>query len=300
MKSMFWSRLSVLLLTLAFSMPPAQAQGVTPSTLEKIREYGAIYVGHAESSVPFSYMVGDEAVGYSIDLCSRVVDAIRAELNDPALKVVMVPITSTSRLLMLMTGVIDLECGSTTNTKIRQQQVAFSVTTFVSGVKALVRKDTGIERIADLNGKVVVTTAGTTTDRLVRAVGGMRNISMQFKSGRIHSDSFNMVLSRQADAFVLDDAILAGLIANSPDGQRVKLLEDNFGLEPYGIGMRRDDPEFKKLVDGALIGMMKSGELEAIYTKWFAAPIPPNNATLHIPMSDMLKDLLRNPSDAGI
>lgn len=300
MKAMSWSRLAAVLLTLMFSAPPVQAQGVTLTTLEKIRDYGAIYVGHAESSVPFSYMVGDEVVGYSIDLCGRIVDAIRAELKDPALKVVLVPITSTSSLLMLMTGVIDLECGSTTNTRIRQQQVAFSVTTFVSGVKALVRKDAKIERITDLNGKVVVTTAGTTTDRLVRAAGGTRNISMQFKSGRIHADSFNMVLSRQADAFVLDDAILAGLIANSPDGDKVKLLEDNFGLEPYGIGMRRDDPEFKKLVDGTLIGMMKNGELETIYKKWFAAPIPPNNATLNIPMSDMLKELLRNPSDAGI
>lgn len=300
MKLIAWRRLIFCLLALMSMSSAVQAQGVIKPTLEKIREYGAIYVGHAEASVPFSYMVGDEVVGYSIDLCGRIVDAIRAELKDPGLKVVMVPITSTSRLLMLMTGVIDLECGSTTNTKIRQQQVAFSVATFVSGVKALVRKDSGIERISDLNGKVVVTTAGTTTERLVRTALAQRNLAAQARTGRVHADSFAMVVSRQADAFVLDDAILAGLMANSPEGGQLKLLEDNLGLEPYGIGLRKDDPEFKKLVDRTLTGMMRSGEVETIYKKWFTSPIPPKNANLQIPMSDMLRDLLRNPSDAGI
>ena len=141
MKSWAWRRLVAGALALLALAPLALAQGVTKPTLEKIREYGAIYVGHAEASVPFSYVMGGEVIGYSIDLCGHIVDAIRTELNDPTLKAVMVPITSSSRLLMLVTGVIDLECGSTTNTKIRQQQVAFSVTPFVSGVKALVRKD---------------------------------------------------------------------------------------------------------------------------------------------------------------
>ncbi|MDP2826830.1 MAG: amino acid ABC transporter substrate-binding protein [Sulfuritalea sp.] len=300
MNTVAWWRLVSGVLALLALVPAVQAQGVTRPTLEKIREYGAIYIGHAEASVPFSYMVGDAVVGYTIDLCGRIVDAIKTELNDPALKVVLVPITGSSRLLMLMTGVIDLECGSTTNTKIRQQQVAFSVTPFVSGVKALVRKDTGIGRVADLNGKVVATTAGTTTDRLVRAVLAARGLSAHSKSGRNHSDSFSMVLSRQADAFVLDDAILAGLLANSPDRDKLRLLEENFGLEPYGIGMRKNDPDFKKLVDVTLTEMMKSGEVEKLYAKWFMSPIPPKNVNLQIPMSDMLKHLLRNPSDAGI
>ena len=300
MNTLTWWRLAIALLATVMSAPAVQAQGYSGPTLEKVREYGAIYVGHREGSIPFSYMVGDEVVGYSKDICDRIVDAIKDQLDDPTLKVVLVPVTSSSRLLMLMTGVIDLECGSTTNTKIRQQQVAFGVTTFVSGVKAVTRKDIGIDRIADLNGKVVVTTAGTTTERLVKTVLAARNASVRPKTARTHTESLSMVVSRQADAFVLDDAILAGLLADSPDGGKLKLLEDNFGFEPYGIALRKGDPEFKKLVDTTLIRMMKDGEIEKLYTKWFMSPIPPKGVNLQIPMSGMLKDLLSNPSDSGI
>ena len=295
-----WWRLVSGFVALLVLVPAVQAQGVTKPTLEKIREYGAIYVGHREASVPFSYMVGNDVMGYSIDLCERIVEAIKNELGDPALKVVRVPVTSSSRLLMLMTGVIDLECGSTTNTKIRQQAVAFGVTTFISGVKAVTRRDVGIERISDLNGKVVATTAGTTTERLVRTVFATMNASVRAKTGRTHPESLSMVVSRQADAFVLDDALLAGLLAVSPDAGKLKLLEENFGFEPYGIVLRKDDPDFKKLVDATLTGMMKNGEVEKLYAKWFLSPIPPKNVNLKIPMSNMLKDLLRNPDDAGI
>lgn len=295
-----WGRLLCGLCALLLAAPAVLAQGVTRPSLEKIREYGAIYVGHPEASIPFSYMVGGEAVGYSMDLCDRIVDAVRIRLGAPALKVVRVPVTSSSRLLMLLTGVIDLECGSTTNTKIRQQSVAFGLTSFVSGVKALTRRDTGIERIIDLNGKVVVTTAGTTTERVVRTVMATRNASVHAKSARTHPESLSMVLSRQADAFVLDDALLAGLLAVSPDVARLKLLEENFGFEPYGIVLRKDDPEFKQLVDDSLRAMMKSGEVERLYTKWFLSPIPPNQVNLQIPMSSMLRELLANPNDTGI
>jgi glutamate/aspartate transport system substrate-binding protein len=296
-----WRRILLVLFMLSALLPAAQAQGVTQPTLDRIRDHGTIYVGHREASIPFSYMVGDDVVGYSTEICDRVVDAVRAKLGIPTLKVVQVPVTSFSRILMLMTGSVDLECGSTTNTRIRQQRMAFSVTTFVSGVKTLVRKDDGIERIADLAGKVVVTTSGTTTERLVRTVLAARNLpAARTKTASKHGESFAMVVSRQADAFVLDEPILAGLLANSPDAGKLKLLEENFGFEPYGIGMRREDPEFKKLVDDTLIGMMKSGELERLYNKWFMSPIPPNNINLKIPMSEMLRDLLRNPSDVGI
>jgi len=300
MNTLTCCRLAIALLAALMSVPAVQAQGYSGPTLEKIREYGAIYVGHREASIPFSYFAGDEVVGYSKDICDRIVDAIKDQLDDPTLKVILVPVTSSSRLLMLMTGVIDLECGSTTNTKIRQQQVAFGVTTFVSGVKAVTRKDVGIDRIADLNGKVVVTTAGTTTERLVKTVLAARNASVRPKTARTHPESLSMVVSRQADAFVLDDAILAGLLADSPDGGKLKMLEENFGFEPYGIALRKGDPEFKRLVDTTLIRMMKDGEIEKLYTKWFMSPIPPKGVNLQIPMSGMLKDLLSNPSDSGI
>jgi glutamate/aspartate transport system substrate-binding protein len=293
-------RLAIALLAALMSVPAVQAQGYSGPTLEKIREYGAIYVGHREASIPFSYFAGDEVVGYSKDICDRIVNAIKEQLDDPTLKVVLVPVTSSSRLLMLMTGVIDLECGSTTNTKIRQQQVAFGVTTFVSGVKAVTRNDVGIDRIADLNGKVVVTTAGTTTERLVKTVLAARNASVRPKTARTHPESLSMVVSRQADAFVLDDAMLAGLLADSPDSGKLKMLEENLGFEPYGIALRKGDPEFKRLVDTTLIRMMKDGEIEKLYTKWFMSPIPPKGVNLQIPMSGMLRDLLSNPSDSGI
>lgn len=293
-------RIAAVLCTLAASLPAAYAQGVTTPTLDKIRDYGAIYVGHREASPPFSYMVGNEVMGYSKDLCDRLVGAIKDKLGAPGLKVVLVPVTSSSRLLMLLTGVIDLECGSTTNTRIRQQLVAFSYTTFVSGVKAVVRKDVGIRRIADLDGKVVVTTAGTTTERVVKAVLGARKLTARAKNARTHTESLSWVLSRQADAFVLDDAILAGLMAITPNADKLTLIEENFGFEPYGIGLRRDDPEFKKLVDDTLAGMMKNGELEKLYNKWFLSPIPPNNVNLQIPMSEMLREMLKKPSDTGI
>lgn len=301
MNPVAWWRLFSVLFALSATLPGAQAQRVTEPTLDRIRANGAIYVGHREASIPFSYMVGDEVVGYSTDLCDRVIDAVRDKLGKPNLKVVRVPVTSFSRILMLMTGSVDLECGSTTNTKIRQQRVAFSVTTFVSGVKALVRKDAGIERITDLSGKMVVTTSGTTTERAVRSVLAARKLpAARTRTAGKHAESFAMVTSRQADAFVLDEPILAGLLASSPDAGKLKLLEENFGFEPYGIAMRLEDPEFKKLVDDTLVAMMENGEFERIYHKWFMSPIPPNNHNLQLPLGEMLRDLLRNPNDNGI
>jgi glutamate/aspartate transport system substrate-binding protein len=290
----------LLLLFLVTALGPAvHAQSVTQSTLEKIRDYRAIYVGVREASVPFSYMVGDEPMGYSIEICDRITDAIKAALNDPALRVVKVPVTSSSRFLMLQAGTVDLECSSTTNTRIRQQLVSFGLTTFVSGVKAAVRRDSQIRRIADLDGKVVVTTSGTNTERTVRSVLNMRKVSGLFKAGRSHPDSLGMVVSSQADAFVIDDALLAGLIASSAQSDKLRILEENFGYEPYSIVMRRNDTEFKKIVDQALRGMMQSGELERLYNKWFMSPIPPKGINLNLPMSDLLKELIRNPNDEG-
>ncbi len=277
----------------------AHAQGVTQSTLEKIREYRAIYVGHRESAVPFSYMVGDEPMGYSIDICDRITDAIKLALNDAALRVVKVPVTSSSRFLMLQAGTVDLECGSTTNTKIRQQLVSFGLTTFVSGIKAVVRKDSPIRQISDLDGKVVVTTSGTSTERSVRNVLTMRKVSGLFKTGRSHAYSLGMVISSQADAFVIDDVLLSGMVASSAQIDKLRILDENFGYEPYSIVMRRDDPEFKRLVDQTLRGLMQSGELERIYAKWFISPIPPKGINLNLPMSDLLKALIANPNDEG-
>ncbi len=289
----------LLVLVAAFFCLPARAQAITQSTLDKIREYRAVYIGHRELAVPFAYMVGDEPVGYSVDICERIVEAIKEAVGDPALRVVKVPVTASSRFLMLQAGTVDLECGSTTNTRIRQQLAAFGLTTFVSGVKAVVRKDSAINGIADMDGKVVVTTAGTTTDRVVRSALVPRKITVRTKSGRNHPESLAMVAASQADVFVADEALLAGLVAGSPHGDKLRFLEDNFGFEPYAVVLRKDDSEFKKLVDTSLRAMMASGELERIYNKWFMSPIPPKGINLNIPMSGLLRDLIRNPNDEG-
>ena len=285
--SISWPRVSACVLALGTAqfalVDAANAQSVRIPTLQKIRQYGAIYVGHREASIPFSYYAGDEPVGYSKDICDKVIESIKLNLRDQSLKVVFVPVSSTSRMLMLLTGMIDLECGSSTNTKIRQQSVAFGLTTFVSGVKALVRKDSGIDQIRDLDGKSIVTTAGTSSERLAKNVMTTRKLTMRAKYGRSHMDSFTQVLKKEADAFVVDDAILASLIANSSEGGSLKLLEENFGFEPYSITMRKDDPEFKAVVDNSLRALMKSGEMESLYNKWFMSPIPPNNVNLQTP-----------------
>ncbi len=296
-----WLRLMLVLLALPASLATVQAQGITTPTFDRIRDHGAIYVGHGEASIPFSYMVGDDVVGYSADACARIVNAIREKLGIPGLKVVRVPVSNFSSTLMLLTGSIDLDCSATTtNTSIRQQRIAFGFTTFVSGIKALVLADSSIDRIGDLAGRVVVTTAGTSMDRLVRTVLAKRNIGARAESAATNREAYSMVLSRQADAFVLDEVALAELLAGLPAGVRLKSLAENFGFEPYGIAMRKDDPDFKKLVDDVLGAMMKNGEMERLYNKWFMSPIPPNNINLKIPMSDLLRELLRNPSDTGI
>lgn len=289
-----------IVLGLLASTQVVRGQSFDKQTLEKIREYGAIYIGHREASVPFSYFAGNQVTGYSMELCDRIIDAIKIEIGDPGLKVVLVPVSSSSRMLFLRIGIIDLECGATTNTKISQQGVAFGVTTFVSGIKAVTRKDAGIERIADLDGKVVVTVGGTSTGRLVQTVLAKRNKSAQGKSATSSVEAFDMVLSKRADAFVLDDVLLSVFLAASPDRDKLKLLDENFGLEPYGIVLRKDDPKFKKLVDATLIGMMKSGEMEKLYSKWFVSPIPPGNINLRMPISDWIKHLFHNPDDTGI
>jgi glutamate/aspartate transport system substrate-binding protein len=280
-----------------------QAEEKKSPTLEKISKYGAIYVGHREASIPFSYIDSDgKVVGYSMDLCAHIVDAVKARLNSPDLEVVSVPTTSGSRQMMLESGVTDLQCGSVTNTLQRQRYVAFSVTTFAAGVKALVKKDSGIRSIKDMKGKVVVTTSGTTSDTHVKAAALRQGMFLNYRLGRDHDESLSQVLNGSADVMVLDDVLLQGLLMNTPDSDAFKLvvLDENFAIEPYSIMFRRNDPEFKKLVDETLIGLMNSGELTRIYDKWFMSPIPPKGKSLNLPMSNLLKQLIVTPSDKGI
>ncbi len=279
------------------------AQEMKSYTLDKINKFGTIYVGHREASVPFSYVDADgKAIGFSMDLCGHVVEAVKVKLGRPDLAVVPVPTTSGTRQMMVEAGTIDLQCGSVTNTIQRQRYVAFSVTLFAAEVKALVRKDSGIRSIQDMKGKVVVTTSGTTSDVYVKAAAARQGMFLNYRLGRDHDDSLRQLLDGRADVMVLDDVLLQGLLMNADEGDAYKLvvLDENYAVEPYGIMFRRNDAEFKKLVDETVVGLMQSGEFSRIYDKWFMAPIPPLGKSLNLPMSDILQQLIQTPNDRGI
>lgn len=274
-----------------------------PSTLEKIRNFGAVYVGHRESSIPFSYMDDQGKIyGFSWELCERIVDAVKARLSMPALTVVPVLTNPGTRIMMVETGTLDLYCGSATNTEQRARYVSFSNTYFVTGIKGLVRKESGIKSAVDLRGKTIITTAGTTTDGYVKSATTRRNIFVNFRSARTHLDAFHQVLEGKADLFALDDILLQGLLATEDPNKAYKLVlvDENFSVEPYGLIFRKGDPEFKKLVDDTLVGLMKSGEFERIYAKWFQSPTPPKGINLNVPMSPELKQLIKTPNDKGV
>lgn len=293
---------SSFLLTINVSQAQEMSSMAT-NTLEKIRNYNAIYVGHQESSVPFSYLDNDGKVtGYSWELCQRITDAVKAKLNLPNLTIVPVPTTFSSHQILIEAGTTDLQCGSTANTEQRQRYVSFSVTVFVAGIKAIAKRGSGIRSIQDMKDKTVVTTSGTTSENYLRAAAARQNMPISYKLGRDHTDSMRQVLRGEADAMVLDDVLLPELLMSSPeaDAQKLVVLDENYAIEPYGIEFRRNDPTFKKLVDETLVGLMKSGEFARIYTKWFLSPIPPHGWNLNLPMSDLLKQLTLAPNDKGI
>ncbi len=293
-----------LAVTLAVANPVAAQTTVAPGslgpTLNKIAKAGALYAAHRESAIPFSYVASaqDNAAvyGYSWELCQRVAGAVSQRLGRE-IKVVPVTVSANSRIMMVKVGMADIECGATTNNVARQKQVAFSNTIYVAQVRAMVRKDSGIRRIADLADKRVVTTLGTTADRLIKQAALANNITMQYLMGRSHVESMGMLARGEADAYVGDDAIIAGERAQSSLGDQLVFLDEALATEPYGLMLPRDDPQFKKLVDDVIVGMMQSGEFARIYDKWFVNPIPPQGINLQMPMSDKLKAAIANPND---
>jgi glutamate/aspartate transport system substrate-binding protein len=214
--------------------------------------------------------------------------------------VVPVSVSANNRFLMVKTGMADLECGATTNNVARQKQVAFSVTFYIAEVKVMVRKNAGIRNVADLANRRVVTTAGATAERLIKTAALVENVTMTHKVGRDHAESWGMLENGEADAFVADDAILAGRRVSSATPQDFVFLDGSLAREPYGLVLRRDDPQFKQLVDETLIGLMQSGELAKIYDKWFMQPIPPTGGVLDMPMNDHLKAAIANPNDKPV
>lgn len=293
-------RTSIRLMALAVSSALLAAPAMA-DTLQKIKDTGTITIGHRESSIPFSYLDGNQKpVGYSMELCNKVVDAVKKELKMPALVTKLTPVTSQTRIPLMTNGTIDLECGSTTNSLERQKQVAFGVTTFVSPVRMVVKADSGIKTLDDLNGKAVATTTGTTSDRYIKQNEKGHNIDVKNVYGKDHAESFLMVETGRASAFVMDEVLLAGFVANAKNPKDFAIVGPALSTEPYGIMLRKDDPQFKALVDKTLSGLMKSGEINKIYAKWFTSPIPPKNVNLNLPMNAQLQEAIKHPNDKGI
>ena len=281
----------------------AVAQERRSPTLEKIRAQGTIYLGYREDALPFSYLdAGGAPTGFSPALCASVVDAVKQRLGLAKLAVVHVPVSSGARQMMLEAGTIDLECGAEINSVQRQRYVAFSVTTFVSEVKALVRKDTGVHALRDLQGKVVLSLTGSRFESYLRAAAARQGLSVNTRLGRDPEAAVQQVLGGQADALVLDDVQLrALLLQRSPDeAAQFKLLDEVIAVEPYALMLRRNDAEFKALVDATLIGLMRRGDFARIYSQWFVDPIPPTGRSLGLPMGDLLRQLIETPNDRGV
>ena len=270
-------------------------------TLKKIKDSGVIALGHRESSIPFSYYDDkQQVVGYSQDIALRIVDEVKRELKVPGLQVKLVPVTSQNRIPLVQNGTVDIECGSTTNNIERQKQVSFSNTIFIVRTRLLTRKDSGIKDFPDLKGKNAVVTAGTTSERLLRKLNEEKKLDVKITSAKDHGESFLILESGRAAAFMLDDVLLYGEVAKARRPSDWIVTGTPQSREAYGCSMRKDDKPFKTLVDRTIAQLQTSGEIERIYEKWFMKPIPPKRLNLSFPLSDEMKALFKNPNDKAL
>ena len=278
----------------------AEPAGALDGTLKKIKETGAITLAHREFSVPFSYYDDkQQPVGYAMDLCYKVVDAVKKELRLDKLEVKLTPVTSPLRIPLIANGTVDLECGSTTNTLERQKQVAFTITYFVTANRFVSKKASNLKTVDDLKGKTVVSSAGSTNIKQITEINGQRNLGMNILAAKDHPEAFLMVETGRVAAFVMDDILLYSMVASAKEPAAYEISADPLSIEPYAIMLRRDDAAYKKVVDDAMIALYKSGEINAIYDKWFMKPIPPRNINLNVPMGAALKKVVASPTDSG-
>jgi len=292
------AKATVLAATLATTLLSLPAFAQDAGTLKKIKATGVITLGHRESSIPFSYYDDkQQVIGYSQEFMLKAVDAIKADQKLAKLDVKLMPVTSANRITLIQNGTIDIECGSTTNNTERQKQVAFSNTIFVIGTKLMAKKDSGIKDFSDLAGKNVVTTAGTTSERLLRKMNEDKKMGMNVISAKDHGESFLTLETGRAVAFMMDDALLYGEMAKAKRASDWVVVGTAQSKEAYGCMLRKDDASFKKVVDGAIAQVMASGEAVKIYNKWFMNPIPPKGLNLDMPLSDEMKALYKAPND---
>jgi glutamate/aspartate transport system substrate-binding protein len=299
MRNTMLATLAVLALPVLGLSSTASAQELT-GTLKKIKETGIITLGHRESSVPFSYIDDTpKVVGYAMDICGKIVDAVKTELKMDKLEVRLLPVTSSTRIPLIANGTIDLECGSTTNNAERQKQVSYTNTHFLTASAFVSKKAKNLKMVADLKGKTVVSTAGTTNMKQVVEANAAKKLGMTVLPAKDHAAAFLLVELGRADAFVMDDILLASLVASSKNPADYQLSTEAFSLpEPYGIMLRKDDAPFKALADKTTAALYKSPEGQALFKKWFQSPIPPKNLNLNVSLNPMLRKMLDQPTSS--
>ncbi|WP_296509845.1 amino acid ABC transporter substrate-binding protein [Rhodoferax sp.] len=272
----------------------SQASGV----LDRVAAGGKLVIAHRESSIPFSYMDADKKpVGYAVDLCLKLADAVRKKTGVKNMAVEFVQVSPANRIAMVAEGKADLECGSTTNNAERREKVAFTVPHFITGARMLVRTSARVDRIEDLEGKKLVSTKGTTPLKAAEQANRERLLGITILEAPDHAKAIEMVEKGEADAFVMDDVLLYGLAANRPKPDALKVVGKFLTTEPLAIMLSKNDPEFKKLVDEEMRRLIVSKEIQPVYDKWFLKPIPPNDKALNLPVSYLLRDFWKYPSD---
>jgi glutamate/aspartate transport system substrate-binding protein len=289
----------VILFVAATACAAARAQ----DTLGKIRDTGVITLGHRDAAIPFSYYDDKQQfVGYALDICYKLVDAIKAGLKLPKIDVRLNAVTAVTRFPLLVNGTIDLECGSTPNNPEHRKQAGFSITHFVSATRFVSRKEAGLTTVDDLKGKTVVSTAGTASIRLANRINLEKKLGMNIIAARNHAESFQMVASGRAAAFIMEDVLLHGLVANAKQPADWAFSTDELSVEPFGILLRRNDASFKKVVDGAMLELYRNGEIIRLYDKWFLKPIPQRDGkrvNLDMPMTAAFRKVVARPTDSG-
>jgi ABC-type amino acid transport substrate-binding protein len=275
------------------ALPPASA-----GQLDTIRETRSITIAHRDASIPFSYLDDQKRpIGYAMDLCLKIVTALERELKIPTLQVKFLPVTSASRIPSIAQGKAAMECGSTTNTLERRKLVDYTIAHFISSARFLVRNDSGIDKLEDLSGKTVTSTKGTTNIKTLERIDAERLLKLKIIEAQDHAEAFGMVASKKADAFAMDDVLLFGLRANSATPEAFQVIGKPMTIEPYAIMLPKGDAAFKKVVDAEMRRIILSGEINAIYRKWFEQPIAPKGINLALPMPYMLRDSFKYPSD---
>jgi glutamate/aspartate transport system substrate-binding protein len=291
--------LSLAVAVVALAIPDLRSARAASQTLDKIKETGEITFGYREASIPFAYIGADQKpTGISLDLCSDVAEKIKSELRVPALKLAYVPVNASNRIPLIQNGTIDLECGSTTNTADRQKQVSFSVATYVASPRWLVSASSIVKEPRDLAGKTIVVTSGSLNVAFAARIIADEKLAVSIIQAKDHAESLLMLKTGRAEAWFEDDILVAGLVANSPDPDAFRMLASVYAPTYYGLMVRKDDPEFKALVDSVIREKMASGEFARLYAKWFESPIPPKGKNLALPMSEAMKARVASPSDA--